>query len=1478
MKLFNLRHVTRTRLQTNMAMDQRRTHKRIHSRIMSETSSTRSCYTSNSSSNINSHSSSHRTMPTRRTSLWTIAFMSIVCLIVANEAKNLNASEAFDNTWSTATDLENELECVSSQQKRSVKGGTSSSSSASGSSSGNNSGGSGGWTAWSEWSTCSRSCDGGVMQQLRRCQNANGCKGDSVRFRICNMQPCPDKIDFRAQQCSANNDVPYDGTLYKWTPHYDYVEPCALTCRGRPAHLTDDVSPEAPSDDSEHYDELSVVVQLSPRVLDGTRCRSGSLDMCIQGKCQRVGCDLKIGSAKKVDICGVCGGNGSSCSQSLYQWETVPMSLCSVSCGGGYKMSRVVCRSRVSGTEVEDAMCNAANRPEPSVELCNTHTCPPRWIADDWSPCHRPCGPGIRSRMVVCAEENNGLKTRVADVLCPMPKPPTQEQCIIAECPKWEVEKWSSCSESCGQGIQMRNVECKSADGGLSAKCDPLTKPSSVQQCTTGIECGPSAASVGGGTIIVGSSGPRDPMDVDEEEDLVDEDEDDEEEDSDMEDDADDASYNDQPVYSHHTMNRLLQEEPDGPRMMRLQSSRYRSAESRPSEPTYIKESEWSPCSVTCGEGIRRRAYKCKIFLEFSRTLATINDTMCEGSKPHDEVERCVEEPCMLPSHGYEDQYPRDSIKVGVSEPGKTYVWREQGYTSCSASCLGGVEELIINCVREDNGRVVSPFLCAPETKPEARVRTCNDRPCPPRWNYSDYTPCSKSCGIGIKTREVQCIHEVTRGGENTMVVPNSMCPQPPPADRQYCNVLDCPVRWEVGEWSKCSHTCGYGFKERKVECKQIMAQEHKIERPESMCPSAKPPDKKPCNIKPCPPEDPKPIIQISNTTHIQHDPKKSKITLKVGGAGVVFFGTQVKIKCPVKRYNRTKIKWNKDHKPLAKSRKFKVSKKGALRILDITFRDAGVYSCHAGLSSAEIMIDVKAKPGQRPEDLERHESERLVRERSGTEPLTAADMTAADNSTQTTRRKQQQNARERSRRPKSDGVQQHVDSSIMGDEHSHLVQEAQDGLPQPSASSGSSRRSNTLLAMPYFQALLSNLQKFSNSRGHHMLSDRGLQYGLDVDQEDEPLKFVSHYATKDLPSKAKAELDGTQTGDDDDDDDDEGVDMLVNQMNAATNATDNERQSTMHLPHARWPNHWTDTAASSSSVSPATHTNAGNSVTYKWIASPWTPCSQKCGAAGSGLRRRTITCVRVHLRDAMPSSSSSSNDNNNNNEHNDNSLNLVEKQMEQFTTPALLMQVNGNLNQASVESQEVEEVVVNALCEDFGLDIPDTFETCGSEECPHWVKGDWSLCHQSRCFGRNTAIQRREVSCRFANDTISRLCPEYEKPISRQECYNERCKGVWRVEPWSECNAPCGRQGIKYRILQCVWYGTRRPAGNACKHQNRPAVMKVCKSPPCYAKALERCKDTSRYCRNVRSMGLCRLQRYQEKCCKSCKYNSIPN
>lgn len=35
----------------------------------------------------------------------------------------------------------------------------------------------------------------------------------------------------------------------------------------------------------------------------------------------------------------------------------------------------------------------------------------------------------------------------------------------------------------------MRTIECKSPDDSLSAKCDPQTKPGSIQQCTMNLSC-----------------------------------------------------------------------------------------------------------------------------------------------------------------------------------------------------------------------------------------------------------------------------------------------------------------------------------------------------------------------------------------------------------------------------------------------------------------------------------------------------------------------------------------------------------------------------------------------------------------------------------------------------------------------------------------------------------------------------------------------------------------------------------------------------------------------------------------------------------------------------------------------------------------------------------------------------------------------------------------------------------------------------
>lgn len=105
-------------------------------------------------------------------------------------------------------------------------------------------------------------------------------------------------------------------------------------------------------------------------------------------------------------------------------------------------------------------------------------------------------------------------------------------------------------------------------------------------------------------------------------------------------------------------------------------------------------------------------------------------------------------------------------------------------------------------------------------------------------------------------------------------------------------------------------------------------------------------------------------------------------------------------------------------------------------------------------------------------------------------------------------------------------------------------------------------------------------------------------------------------------------------------------------------------------------------------------------------------------------------------------------------------------------------------------------------LCEDANLATPPTIRKCGVDECPRWTTTEWTLCEESRCFNWNTAMQRRNVTCQTVNNTNGdvimgnlKRCNEKDRPPHKQECFNEKCKGTWKVGEWSEVN-------IKYFCL----------------------------------------------------------------------------
>ncbi|EFN62926.1 ADAMTS-like protein 3, partial [Camponotus floridanus] len=1550
------------------------------------------------------------------------------------------------------------------------------------------------------------------------------------------FQPCEKSSDFRAAQCAAFNNVPYSGQLLKWYPHYDPARPCALICRGEQT-FEDGIRrrsrQEVPSSeamasqdatDSLQYDnDETIVVQLADKVEDGTRCYAESTDVCIDGECMKVGCDLRVGSNKNTDACGVCGGNGSSC-QSRYSWSLESISACSKSCGGGFKMAMTVCKSvGVDESVVEDSYCDANSRPEKTLMPCNTHPCTTKWLSGEWSACSASCGGGSRTRSVFCIEENGNETTKLPDHKCSSThEPRTQETCNTVSCPMWETDKWSevkginlpshvqakvcgapmiygtsflidtqwpvpvrfrepaasrmvlflvaihkglgarqrsTCSVTCGTGIRTRTIECRDGVGAISRDCDPAERPHTEQECKTSVAC---------------------------------------------------------PTYGDGMTQPLVQPYPLSPMSEKLMDQPI------PSESTYVAE-EWSPCSVTCGEGIRHREVLCKIFLEFSQTIAKLPDSQCSGQKPV-ETEKCTMEPCSLLENslsyridtigdsGYAessltDTYSRSSsgssvgsgydsgIKVAPgSDVQTTYSWKESGYTPCSATCLGGVQDLIINCVRDDTGKTVMPLLCTAETKPEARIRVCNDHPCPPRWNYSEFSTCMSPCGIGIQTRDVTCIHEVTHGTGKAVPVPNYMCPQPPPADRRYCNVWDCPIKWSTGEWGKCSKTCGGGVKRRNVACEQIMAQGHKQSREERECPAQKPPNEKPCNTRACHDSDLSvlPIITSLNTTYNQTD-INAKVDLKIGGIAKIFQGTpSIKIRCPVRKFDKAQIVWTKDNKEIRKSRKYKISRKGALKIIDIASSDSGTYACIAGDSHAETQLIVKfrskeqisseeylrlgnsvhlqrnanldsapvnsgenpytdhaavyrnrfdsedlsherafpSKPTRKPQKKQKtspapsdstmmqkehtvtsfnqpgyHESvespapssasalvphlsylisslkaywpfrseiatsnnhkatsfgdehqrsaatkhnmsnkktdsayqnlednfdslyrhtaipdetfgpdeERIfidvdpydlnesifglqnsdgvkstsrVMEKVDAEVNTKSDIDYIEESLKNVKR-QWQESRNEYRDQWSTTPKSHVQSRVMTEsvtsprnsgmdvyyveesntrkemfrEGSSFADDSEKSINHDAYGNLRTKDSSIITSTIISKSLEDQLRIPESDRHSSNHANRTIEYSDAFEEELDKRKIepyvenhtdytIVRISPKNLENRAKDDrsIDDWRlsvVGENPDDDaknlsrnreDHVGSIEKISLINLKETSVEKQRPAdedkTANILTSAIMKE--DNTTQDPAVEALAALATDNVLVYEWVTTDWSKCSQTCG--GSGFQMRGAQCTVRSMR------------------------------------------LDGDSKHISPGT-----VIGQKLCEDAGHPVPQKVRPCGTGRCPQWYATDWTPCETSRCFNWKTAMQKRDVSCRLlADDTeedgqknVTLLdpskCDEATRPLQRQECYNDACKGVWRVGEWTECTASCEEDGIKYRILQCVWFGTKKPAGNACRDIPRPPVMKTCRGPPC-PQSPEDCKDHSQLCSRVKIMNMCKVPLYKKQCCASCR------
>ena len=80
----------------------------------------------------------------------------------------------------------------------------------------------------------------------------------------------------------------------------------------------------------------------------------------------------------KLDKCGVCGGDGSSCLISRFGWKREALSRCSASCGGGRVAVHYLCKDDQSYELVKEGFCDKKEKPKPLSMECNKFPCPAR--------------------------------------------------------------------------------------------------------------------------------------------------------------------------------------------------------------------------------------------------------------------------------------------------------------------------------------------------------------------------------------------------------------------------------------------------------------------------------------------------------------------------------------------------------------------------------------------------------------------------------------------------------------------------------------------------------------------------------------------------------------------------------------------------------------------------------------------------------------------------------------------------------------------------------------------------------------------------------------------------------------------------------------------------------------------------------------------------------------------------------------------
>ncbi|XP_069759188.1 A disintegrin and metalloproteinase with thrombospondin motifs 20-like isoform X2 [Narcine bancroftii] len=581
------------------------------------------------------------------------------------------------------------------------------------------------------------------------------------------------------------------------------------------------------------------------------------------------------------------------------RWHAAGKSECTAWCGPGHRMRDILCVRSTHGKGTREPMDDryCAHQPKPpSREPCHGDCLRTSWQYTSWSQCSKSCGSGNRTREAYCM---NNLGRRLANQECNSQQTIVSEKCNEFPCPEWSASHWSKCTASCGRGYRLRAVRCVVAmDSAVrdDRECDAATRPRDSEACEMPpcleppkVIPSPSSAArreamtqwrFGSWTPCSGSCGPgtstRYVACLTHHHQLA----------ADSDCNASDRLAKEQecsvtpcphvPLLHHHPAH-LPQVHVDSP----SQDVVSRSSWDNSSAESEWRTGPWGGCTQPCDSGTRTRLVICQ--LPQGHRVSEQNCNILE--KPPDR-EDCNMQPCPDSISWHRGAWNSCSASCGrgikhrevvcvdagqsivdrkqcehLKKPrvhkkcrsGRCPAWRSTPWMECSVTCGTGFQQRDVFCRLRGTGRVFER-MCSPFSRP-AHTQLCHMPICLHyEWLADEWQDCSAPCGAGVQIRSVQCVSHAQEQMDHRYCNLSSK-----PLTMQSCFGAPCQYIWTAGVWSQCSVSCGPGYQQRVLSCREVHSGQDLNSYPPSAsssgsCPQPAPVSVQQCHIRKCPP------------------------------------------------------------------------------------------------------------------------------------------------------------------------------------------------------------------------------------------------------------------------------------------------------------------------------------------------------------------------------------------------------------------------------------------------------------------------------------------------------------------------------------------------------------------------------------------------------------------------------------------------